>query len=327
MTNKWSWAQVLSFGNSSLSVVKEKRSPEQSLSVVCSFVNPHRGQKNAKGAPRLPINHRSCPARNHEVEMADVSPSIALITGAGSGLGRALARLLGSAGWLIAGVDRVDDGLKTLEKELDAKGTRCAWAVADVTDAAALQRAVDTLETQLGAIDLLIASAGLGMETSALSLVPETFAAVVNVNLTGVANSVAAVLPSMLQRRRGHLAAISSLASYRGLPMMAAYCASKSGVNALMESLRVELAPHGIVTTTVCPSWVRTPMTAHLQQAIPHMLEVDEAARRIVKALRQRRKFVAFPAADAWRTRLLRWLPASVSDWLVGRMLRQLKRQ
>jgi NAD(P)-dependent dehydrogenase (short-subunit alcohol dehydrogenase family) len=107
---------------------------------------------------------------------------------------------------------------------------------------------------------------------------------------------------------------------------MAAYCASKSGVNALMESLRVELAPHGIVTSTICPGWVRTPMTAHLQQAIPDMLEVEDAARRILKALRQRRTFVAFPATDAWRTRVLRWLPAGVSDWLVGRLRRRLKR-
>jgi short-subunit dehydrogenase len=259
--------------------------------------------------------------------MAAEPPQIALITGAASGIGRELARQLGSAGWRIAGIDRAEEGLKTLEKELDSKGTRCAGAVADVTDAAALQRAVDTLENQLGPTDLLIASAGLGIETSALSFVPETFAAVVNVNLTGVANSVAAVLPGMLRRGRGHLAAISSLASFRGLPSMAAYCASKSGVNALMEALRLELEPRGIATTTICPCWVRTPMTANLNLAIPRMLEVEDAARRIVRALHRRRKFVAFPAGDAWRVRLLRWLPAGLSDWIVRRMIQRLQRK
>jgi short-subunit dehydrogenase len=259
--------------------------------------------------------------------MAAEPSQVALITGAASGLGRELARQLGSVGWRVAGIDRAEEGLKILEKELDGHGTRCAGAVADVTDAAALQRAVDTLENRLGPTDLLIASAGLGIETSALYLVPETFAAVVNVNLTGVANSIAAVLPGMLRRGRGHLAAISSLASLRGLPLMAAYCASKSGVNALMEALRIELEPRGIVTTTICPGWVRTPMTANLKMPIPHMLEVEDAARRIVRALHQRRKFVAFPASDAWRVRLLRWLPAGLSDWIVQRMVRRLQRE
>jgi NAD(P)-dependent dehydrogenase (short-subunit alcohol dehydrogenase family) len=258
--------------------------------------------------------------------MATGPPKVALITGAGSGLGRELARLLANAGWWIAGIDRVEDGLKALEKELDGNGMRFAWAVADVTDAAAMQHAVSTLESQLGPTDLLIASAGVGEETSALTFAPAAFAATINVNLIGVANSIGAVLPGMLQRRRGHLAALSSLASFRGLPAMAAYCASKSGVNALMEALRVELAPSGIMTTTICPGWVRTPMTANLKLRVPHMLEVTDAARRIVKALHQRRKFVAFPAGDAWKLRLLRLLPAGASDWLVRRMMLALAR-
>jgi short-subunit dehydrogenase len=249
---------------------------------------------------------------------------VALITGAGSGLGRELARLLAAHGCGVAGVDRVEAGLKSLEQELAATGARCAWAVADVTDAAALRRAVAAFESDLGPIDLLIASAGVGLETSALALSPETFATVVNVNLVGVANSIAAVLPGMLARGRGHLAALSSLAAFRGLPRMAAYCASKSGVNALMEAIRVELAPRGIGTTTVCPCWVRTPMTANLT-AIPRMLEVEDAARRILEALATRRTFVAFPRGDAFRVRLLRWLPAGVGDWLVGRMVRRLQ--
>jgi short-subunit dehydrogenase len=150
---------------------------------------------------------------------------------------------------------------------------------------------------------------------------------VVNVNLIGVANSVAAVLPGMLRRGQGHLAAISSLASFRGLPTMAAYCASKAGVNALMESLRVELEPRGIVTTTICPGWVRTPMTAHLPVPRSHMLEVSDAAERILKALRKRRRFVAFPAGEVRRLRFLRWLPPGISDWIVGRMMRPLTRR
>lgn len=252
---------------------------------------------------------------------------VALITGAASGLGRELARLLGPAGWHIAAVDRNEEGLKALEQELSAQNVRCAWALADVTDAATVKAAVAALESQLGPTDLLIASAGVGLETSGVPLDAAVFATVIQINLIGVANSIAAVLPGMLERRRGHLAALSSLASFRGLPLMAGYCASKSGVNALMEALRVELRPHGIVTTTICPGWVRTPMTANLKLPIPDMLNVTDAARRIVKALHQRRALVAFPWRDAFRVRLLRWLPTGLSDWLVTRLMRALARR
>src|SRR5207245_2000808 len=100
-------------------------------------------------------------------------------------------------------------------------------------------------------IDLLIANAGIGIETSALAFRAEDIEAQIRVNLIGVANSIEAVLPAMLARRRGHLAAISSLASYRGLPKMAGYCASKAGVNALLDAVRVEVRSHGIAVTTI----------------------------------------------------------------------------
>src|SRR5262249_10857703 len=141
----------------------------------------------------------------------------------------------------------------------DLPGKRIACAVADVTQRDALERAVAGLQDQLGPIDMLIASAGVGRETSALKYNSADIEDVIRVNLIGVANSIGAVLPGMIERRRGRLVAISSLASFRGLPRMAGYCASKAGVNALMEALRFELKPFGIHTTVVCPGWVRTP--------------------------------------------------------------------
>jgi short-subunit dehydrogenase len=250
------------------------------------------------------------------------SSQVALITGAGSGLGRQLALLLATDGLAIAAVDVRTEGLQTLGKELEAKGTRVAWEVADVTDPVALQKAVSTLETRLGPVDLLIASAGIGQETSALAFDATAFAANIGVNLLGVANSAAAVLPGMLARGRGHLVAISSLASYRGLPLMAGYCASKSGVNALMEALRIEIGPRGICTSTVCPGWIRTPMTERLALKESAMLDVDDAARRVVRAIRKRRAFTAFPRSTRSLVAVMRWLPAGLSDWMLRRVSR-----
>jgi short-subunit dehydrogenase len=248
---------------------------------------------------------------------------VALITGAASGIGRRLALLLGREGARIAAVDLSVEGLASLEAELKGAGGRCATAVADVTDAAAVQAAVSLLEGQAGPTDLLIASAGVGRETPADAFSAEVFAQTVRINLIGVANSIAAVLPGMRERRRGHLAVLSSLASYHGIPRMAAYCASKAGVNALMDALRVELRDSGVVCTTICPGWIRTPMTAPLSLPGVPMLEVEDAARRILTALHRRRAFVAFPAWDVWQVRLLRYLPRPAADWLAHRLWRR----
>ncbi len=255
--------------------------------------------------------------------MSSFADRVALITGAASGIGRQLARLLSSEGTRIAALDISADGLSALERELKSAGGRCATAVADVTDSSAVRDAVRQLESQTGPTDLLIASAGVGQETSAETFSAEDFSRLIQVNLIGVANSIAAVLPGMRERRRGHLAALSSLASYRGLPRMAGYSASKAGVNALMDSLRVELRTYGIVCSTICPGWIRTPMTAPLNLSGVRMLEVEDAAVHILAALHRRQAFVAFPARDVWQVRLLRYLPRPAGDWLAHRVLQR----
>lgn len=247
---------------------------------------------------------------------------VILITGAGSGIGRQLAITLAGEGAVIAAMDLQAEALAGLAAALP--GRTVAWAVADVTDRPTLHQEVNRLAQVLGPIDCLIASAGIGYETSALSFRAADFEAHLRVNLVGVANSIEAVLPSMLERHQGHLVAISSLASYRGMPGMAGYCASKSGLNAMMESLRVELKPAGIDVTTICPGWVRTPLTANVDNPMPHLLEVEDAVQRMVQAMRQRKVFVAFPAAAVRKVRLLRWLPDRASDWLLYRVLRSL---
>jgi NAD(P)-dependent dehydrogenase (short-subunit alcohol dehydrogenase family) len=243
--------------------------------------------------------------------------TVALVTGAGSGLGRELARQLAAEGAGVAAVDVNVDSLGTLAAEIPA----LAWGVADVTDREALVRTVAGLQERLGSIDLLIANAGVGIETTAVNFRAADIETQVRVNLIGVANSIEAVLSGMLARRRGHLVAISSLASYRGLPRMAGYCASKAGVNGLMDGLRVDLAPHSIAVTTICPCWIRTPLTEKLDVPKPYMLEVEDAARRILDAIRRRRPFYAFPGPAVRRVGLLRWLPCSASDWLLHRFV------
>ena len=247
---------------------------------------------------------------------------VALITGAGQGIGRALAVELAGKGVAIAAVDIWADGLRSLAQEFTVQNRRIAWRVADVTDAPALAGKVAELEAELGPIDLLIANAGIGAETSALDFDPAVFARIIDVNLVGVANSLAAVLPGMLERKQGHVVAISSVASYRGLPRMLAYCASKSGVNAIMEGVRAEVKGRGVIATTICPAWIRTAMTEQIDLPMENLLEPAAAARLIVRAIERRLPFYAFPPKMVWRLRLLRWLPPTWGDRLIRKMMR-----
>jgi NAD(P)-dependent dehydrogenase (short-subunit alcohol dehydrogenase family) len=251
--------------------------------------------------------------------MKEFADRVVLITGAGSGIGRQLALDFAAEGARIAALDLSAMALDALAA--DFKDKPFVHAVADVTDYAALLAAVQKLEAKLGPTDILIASAGVARETSVLDLRAEDVAIQVRVNLIGVANSITAVLPGMRERRQGHLVALSSLASYHGLPLMAGYCASKAGVNALMDGLRVELKPLGIATTTICPGWIRTPLTANINVKHINMMSVEEATRRMMAAIRARKTFVAFPAATVRQVSLLRWLPLRVCDWLTARQL------
>jgi len=139
------------------------------------------------------------------------------------------------------------------------------------------------------------------------------------VNYLGTVYAIEAVLPEMLARRQGHLAAVSSLSAYKGLPGESGYCASKAAVNSYMEGLRIHLRDKGIAVTTICPGFIRTPMTAINKFHMPWLLEADEAARRIVRALARRRKVYNFPWQTTFFMKLTRWAP----DWVLARMMQE----
>jgi NAD(P)-dependent dehydrogenase (short-subunit alcohol dehydrogenase family) len=254
-----------------------------------------------------------------------MSEPVALITGAASGIGRGLALALAARGWAIAALDCNSESLQKLAADLTGQHRRCASAVADVTQSTDLDAQVRRLESELGPTDLVIASAGVGMETSALAYRSADVARVIEVNLIGVTNTIGAVLPGMIQRRRGHLVAMSSVASFRGLPRLLAYSASKAGLNTFMQGVRTEVRPYGIHVTTICPGWIRTPMTATLHNRLREMLELQPAIEHILHAIETKRAVYAFPRSLARRLRFLNWLPLSWADALLARMSRHLQ--
>jgi short-subunit dehydrogenase len=240
---------------------------------------------------------------------------VVIVTGASSGMGRALALRLGSEGYRIGLIARRRDQLEAVASQIAV----AVAAVADVGDRAALRAAVAEVEGRLGPADVMIANAGFGMPTRLDPLNIADVEETIRVNLMGVIYSVEAVLPGMLARGRGHLVAISSLAAFKGLPGESAYCASKAAVNAYMEGLRIALRTKGVVVTTVCPGFVRTAMTPMDSSAMPFLMSADAAARRIARLIARRRGGVArFPMPMALLTSLIARLP----DAVVARLVR-----
>ncbi|HEY0083267.1 MAG TPA: SDR family oxidoreductase [Pyrinomonadaceae bacterium] len=242
-----------------------------------------------------------------------------LITGASSGIGEALAVEFGRRGASVALVARREEVLREVAARVEAAGGRALVVVADVRDAGALKSAAEKVAEHFGGIDVLVANAGKGELTLAREFDIETVTQVLSVNLLGALNSVAAVLPRMIERGGGQIVGISSLAAYRGFPGSGAYCASKAALSTFFESLRVELRPRNIYVTTIHPGFIDTPMTRGRKQKMPFLQDAERAAQLMIAAIEARRRTYAFPWQLATIARVGRWLPAALYDRMLAR--------
>lgn len=240
-----------------------------------------------------------------------------ILTGASSGIGRSLAKRLAAAGDPVAVVARRRELLDTLVEEIERAGGRAVAIACDVTDREAVREAVRQAEERLGPTTRLVANAGGADATDSAHLSAAHVAAVVDLNLIGVANCIEAVLPGMIERGDGHLVAMSSIASYRGLPNAGAYSAAKAALTNLMESLRIDLRDKGVDVTVLAPGFVRT-KPGKKKRNRPLILELEDATARMHRAIERRRSYYAFPKsllAVMW----LGWvLPPAVYDRIVG---------
>ena len=248
----------------------------------------------------------------------DWKEKVVLITGASSGIGRALAVELGRRGARLGLTARRADELSRVADEVSRAGGQALALPADVRRAEEINGAAARLREKWGRVDVLIANAGMSTTTAATRLDAAEAGDVITVNVIGVVNSVAAALPDMLERGDGHLVAISSLASYRGMPKSGAYSASKAAVSTFFESLRVDLRRSGVAVTVVHPGFIRTPMTANRKKKLPFLLEADDAACRIIKAVERRARTYAFPWQLASLVRVIRHMPGAVYDRLAS---------
>lgn len=253
---------------------------------------------------------------------------VVLITGAASGIGASAARRFHHRGANVVLVDVNEPLLTSLTDELGH--TRSLGVVADVTDYSAIQAAAEVGAARFGGIDAVVANAGVGSCVPVLDMSAEQFRAVVDVNLAGVFHTVRSTLPALIESR-GYLLVVASLASYVAAPGLAAYNASKAGVEHFTNAVRLEMAPHGVDVGSAHMSWVDTPLLlrarsestgfADMLAALPgpfgRTMSADDCAAGIVTAVDQRRRHLHMPG---W-VGLARWAKPMLSTQLMQRQL------
>lgn len=197
--------------------------------------------------------------------MQSIKGKVALITGAGRGIGRATAEAFAKEGVHVGLVGRTIENLEKAADELKQYDVNVAFAAADVADLDGITKAVESIRGELGPIDILVNNAGISKFGGFLELTPDEWTNIIDVNVKGVYYTTRAVLPEMIERNTGDIINISSTAGQKGAPVTSAYSASKAAVIGLSESLMMEVRKKNIRVTTLTPSTVATDMAVDLK--------------------------------------------------------------
>ncbi|HTN93957.1 MAG TPA: SDR family oxidoreductase [Gallionella sp.] len=248
-------------------------------------------------------------------------PQHIVISGASSGLGLALARHYLERGATIAALARRGELLQALSAEFPG---RVYCYTLDVRDSSALQQAAQDFVARAGVPDVVIANAGVSVGT--LTEHAEDiadFQQVMDINVVGMVKTFQPFVDAMRARRQGTLVGIASVAGFRGLPGAGAYSASKAAAISYLESLRVELHGSGVKVVTICPGYIKTPMTSSNPYSMPFLLEADDAARRMARAIGRQTSFAVIP----WQMGLIGGMLKRLPNWLYDGLFAQAPRK
>lgn len=254
-------------------------------------------------------------------------PRSILITGASGGIGGALARAYAQPGITLALTGRNLERLSNVAASCRAAGADVQTAVLDVTDESAMRFFVAVADRQ-APLDLVIASAGMtgGVASGETIESAADVLRMMNVNFMGTCNTLHPVISIMLERRRGQLALIGSLAGLRGLPYSPAYCASKAALKTYGDALRARLQPRGIEVSVVLAGFVETSLSQHVTGPKPLLWTAEHAATVIRKGLARGRSTITFPFLLHIGMKVLMALPTSVADRLLNSVHVEIRR-
>ncbi len=250
------------------------------------------------------------------MDMSPPSVGVVWITGASSGIGRALSLRLAQQGQRVVVSARRGDTLAALA--LAHPGRIMAWPL-DVSDAGAVAAAVPAIEAAHGPIALAVLNAGTHERTTAQDFSAAIVRRLVEVNLMGVVHCLDAALAVMRPRRSGQIAVVASVAGYRGLPTAAGYGATKAALINLCESLKPECDGLGIKLQLVNPGFVETPLTERNPFPMPFLIPVERAIDRLAAGLAGDAFEIAFPLRFALILKVMQMLPYRLYFWLIKR--------
>lgn len=242
------------------------------------------------------------------------------LTGATSGIGRALALKFTNEGKNVVLTGRNKDKLESLEKESSTHSGKVLCVPCDVSKDEEIKSAYAQIKKEWGVPDMVIANAGTHINMPASEISISKCRHLFEINLAGAISTLLVGLPDMLERGSGHLVGVGSLSSYRGLPLAAAYGASKAGLNNFLQSLRFDVETYGLSVTAINPGFVKTPLTDLNDYPMPMIIDADSAAQFIWNGLSKRKMEIHFPPAFSWSCKLLRVLPYPLYHWLVRRI-------
>jgi len=248
------------------------------------------------------------------------SPRSILVTGASSGIGRAVAVEYAAPGVRLVLVGRDAARLEDAAARCRAKGATVETATVDVRDRAAIRDFILAADAR-APLDLVLANAGIntGLPSGALAEDPEAVRGIVSINLLGALNTVEPIVEPMCARGRGVIALTGSIAAIRGLPYSPSYCATKAAVHLYAESLRGTLARKGVAVSLIVPGFVHTALNEKLVSPKPLAMTDDRAARIIRRGLDRGKAVIAFPKLLYWGARLLTILPVRLVDFVMVR--------
>ena len=246
-------------------------------------------------------------------------PASILITGASSGLGAALAEAYSGAGVQLSLAGRNRERLDAVAASCRARGAVVETTIFDIADRAATEAWVRACDDSVP-LDLVIANAGIAGGDSGAGRGDDATRRIVAVNVDGVVSTVLPALERMTARRRGQIAIMSSLASFRGMPSAPAYCASKAAVRSWGEALRPRHAGDGVAISVICPGFVTTRMTEGNRFRMPFLMDAARAAAIIRRGLARNKGRIAFPLPMYWGAWLAGALPPTLLDRFLARL-------
>ncbi|OGU13250.1 MAG: hypothetical protein A2X61_03670 [Ignavibacteria bacterium GWB2_35_12] len=240
-----------------------------------------------------------------------------LITGASSGIGRALAVEYGRRGADVLLLARNEEQLNITKELLESKGGKGFVKVCDVTIQENMNSSVDFALKTFGGIDIAILNAGIGGSEYIDGMNLDTFKYIYDVNVFGIAIGVSAVLPIMKTQGYGKIVGIGTPVDARGIPGVSAYSSSKAAMSNFLESARIELKKFGIKVITVKPGFIKSNMTAKNEFYMPMLMESDKAAKIIVDGIAQNKSTIKFPKPIILGAFIGKLLPVPLFDWLI----------